>query len=459
MPYCIHCGQQNEEGVRFCTNCGKPIDSAEDQKPEGTSHLSAAPVKKQPMSKKKKIALIAIAAVIGILLIAYVSVDTMLDPMKQVEAMDSALKQGDDKAFMEEFKVPEETIYDSEIFFQYIKLNDWSTIRDNLVAEITSLENNSFADPVTDSSGTEIITVVQKDYLFGLFKKMEFELIPIEVYTEVPFKDMKITVNDHEIKTDKEGSQSLGSYLPGVYDWSYTYTGEWGKVKNSGELSIESNYGSNELEVYLDWNMNSLDIDSDIEDAIVYVDGKSTEKTVGEIETMYPLPNDGSVEIYAVVKDAEGNKIKSNAVTSDSWYAYFYFPESDTSLMEQSDDEELNQETYIEKLDSIEEGLADLDDLYASDDDADILEAEKETYNRWDEILNEIYDLLQEELSSDEAADLEEEQLDWITEKETSASLEASEYDEETMQEITNYKVQAQYTKERCYELVEDYME
>ena len=441
MWYCTNCGHENEEEIRFCVNCGKSADPEAETHSETGTHVA---VQKKPMPKKQKYAIIAGAALIGILLIAYVITASFLDPMKQIEAMDSAVKQGDHEAFMDEFKVPDKTIYDTEEFFKYIDSNGWGTIRDNLVAEINGLENDEFLDPVLDNSGTELINIIQKDLLFGLFQKVEFELVPIEVYVEAPFKGMEITIHEHTVTTDKEGSQSLGQYLPGVYEWSYAYQGEWAALKNGGELQIES-YGSNQMEADLDWDMASLDLSSEIDEAIVYVDGTSTEKTVSELETIYPLPNDETIEVYAIAKDEAGKELKSNIVTSDSGYAYFTF--------------ESMQEQYLEKLDSIKSGLGDLTYSYWSDDEEEMLEAEEETYKRWDDALNEIYDVLEEQLPGDEMEDLKAEQQDWITEKETAAEDAASGEEEESMQDIVSYQTLSQYTKDRCYELVENYME
>ncbi|MFB7159368.1 lysozyme inhibitor LprI family protein [Lysinibacillus sp. NPDC056232] len=468
MVFCVHCGHQNAEETKFCENCGKPINSVMETKFESNNTVgpqhSKQNAKKKPMSKKSKFTIVGIAVMIGLVVIANIAITKMLDPMKQIEAMDSALKQEDYQAFLEEFQIPEKSIYDAESFSLYVKENGWSAIRDNLIKEVNSLENGKFADPISDSHGTDLITVLQKKVLFGLFKKVEFKLVPIEVYTEAPFKDMEIIINNHKIKTDNEGTQLLGQYLPGVYAWSYTYDGQWANLKNSGELAIRGN-GSNKLEIDLDWNMTSLELDSDIEDAIVYVNGKSTKLTVSEIGKMYPLPADDSIKIYAVTKNSKGQEVQSNSITSDARYAYFEFPEDTTQVNQTTIEEKQEKVTngsqkdeYIQKLDSIDVGLADLEHLYTNKDNTEILKAEKETYKRWDNILNEIYALLKQQLSSGDMESLKGVQIKWIKDKESSAKNAASKYADDEMKEITKYKIEAQYTKERCYELVKNYM-
>ncbi len=465
MDFCVHCGYQNAEETNFCENCGKPINSVRETKSESNNSVgpqySKQNGKKKPMSKKSKFTIIGIAVMIGLVVIANIVITKMLDPMKQIEAMDSALKQEDYRAFLEEFHIPEKSIYDAESFSLYVKENGWSAIRDNLIEEVNSLENGEFADPISDSHGTDLITVLQKKVLFGLFKKVEFKLVPIEVYTEAPLKDIEIMMNNHKVKTDMEGTQLLGQYLPGVYAWSYTYDGKWANLKNSGEVAIRGN-GSNKLKIDIDWEMTSLELDSDIEDAMVYVNGKSTKLTVSEIGEMYPLPANDSIEIYAVAKNLKGQEVQSNTITSDARYAYFEFPEDTNQPTIEEEQEKVTngsqKDEYIQKLDSIDAGLADLEHLYTNKDNTEILKAEKETYTRWDNILNEIYALLKQQLSSGDMQSLKEVQIEWIKDKESSAKNAASKYAEDEMKEITKYKIEAQYTKERCYELVKNYM-
>ncbi|MFE3573536.1 lysozyme inhibitor LprI family protein, partial [Lysinibacillus sp. NPDC059133] len=116
------------------------------------------------------------------------------------------------------------------------------------------------------------------------------------------------------------------------------------------------------------------------------------------------------------------------------------------------------KDEYIQKLDSIDAGLADLEHLYTNKDNTEILKAEKETYKRWDNVLNEIYALLKQQLSSGDMESLKGVQIKWIKDKESSAKNAASKYADDEMKEITKYKIEAQYTKERCYELVKNYM-
>ncbi len=84
---------------------------------------------------------------------------------------------------------------------------------------------------------------------------------------------------------------------------------------------------------------------------------------------------------------------------------------------------------------------------------------ENDRWELWDELLNEIYGVLTEELTSEEMEQLREEQRDWI-EKRDERALEASlEYEGGTQEQLEYVSVLANVTEERCYELVEEYMD
>lgn len=116
------------------------------------------------------------------------------------------------------------------------------------------------------------------------------------------------------------------------------------------------------------------------------------------------------------------------------------------------------KQEYIQKLDQIEEGLADLEALSAEGTTASMNEAAGKEYERWDAALNEIYQALKQQLPEDEMAKLKEEQLNWITERDTTATKAAAKYKGGTMERLEHLSTLARLTKERSYELVELYM-
>jgi uncharacterized protein YecT (DUF1311 family) len=79
-------------------------------------------------------------------------------------------------------------------------------------------------------------------------------------------------------------------------------------------------------------------------------------------------------------------------------------------------------------------------------------------YEKYDEALNEIYALLKKELSPKVMAGLKSEQVKWIKEKEELAEKERLKYEGGTFENVAWYISWYESTKDRCYELVGEYM-
>ncbi|MEK4229276.1 lysozyme inhibitor LprI family protein [Solibacillus sp. FSL H8-0538] len=110
---------------------------------------------------------------------------------------------------------------------------------------------------------------------------------------------------------------------------------------------------------------------------------------------------------------------------------------------------------YIQKLHTIEKNLGDLKPLYAKGVISEMKEAEANAYKRWDTALNDIYDVLKQQLSTTEMNKLQEEQRQWIIDKEKKAKEESLIFEGGTMESLQYLSSLARITKERCYELVE----
>lgn len=119
---------------------------------------------------------------------------------------------------------------------------------------------------------------------------------------------------------------------------------------------------------------------------------------------------------------------------------------------------ESKKDIYLQKLDDIEVGLADLRELSGSGITLDMRKAASETYRRWDDVLNEIYSVLKVELSSSDMDVLTEKQLEWIDYRDKTAKEDSLKYKGGTIEPVVYTSTLASLTKERCYELVNLYM-
>jgi len=119
--------------------------------------------------------------------------------------------------------------------------------------------------------------------------------------------------------------------------------------------------------------------------------------------------------------------------------------------------ESSKKQTYIDKLDKIKVGLKDLEKLYAGNT-FEMKSAAGLEYERWDAALNEIYGVLKTQLSKTEMSSLEKEEMQWIRDKEAKANAAAAEWAGGTGEQLQYVSSVAQSTKDRCYQLVNEYM-
>lgn len=115
---------------------------------------------------------------------------------------------------------------------------------------------------------------------------------------------------------------------------------------------------------------------------------------------------------------------------------------------------------FLERIDNIQKEIDDLPEK--KDSDAGVTNAMKSYYGigyeMYDKELNNIYSLLQQELSPEIMDSLEQEEIKWIEEKEKAAKEESLKYKGGTFEFVADKISLYEATKNRCYELVNTYM-
>ena len=119
-----------------------------------------------------------------------------------------------------------------------------------------------------------------------------------------------------------------------------------------------------------------------------------------------------------------------------------------------------NQETkkqeYKAKLDKIELGFKGFDDAAATT--KDMYQEACEKYKQWDDELNDIYGVLKVQLSPSDMKNLQNEEIQWMKDRDTKAKNDAAEMAGGSMEKVLYEGSLAKSTKERCYVLVDKYM-
>ena len=106
---------------------------------------------------------------------------------------------------------------------------------------------------------------------------------------------------------------------------------------------------------------------------------------------------------------------------------------------------------------NLEKELAWIDDQYDKLSVVEMYDLEEMRYQEWDKILNEIYGVLKDSLPSAEMDALTVAQRDWIVYRDNKAEKGTDQLGGgwQSLQRMINL---GDITKERCYELVEEYL-
>lgn len=113
---------------------------------------------------------------------------------------------------------------------------------------------------------------------------------------------------------------------------------------------------------------------------------------------------------------------------------------------------------YLAKLDDTEASMENISYLYEGGITSDMKEGEGIRYQRWDDRLNEIYRYLKTQLPEKTMHDLKMKQRSWVKYRDSSAQKASDENGGGTYSGLAYIGVQADITKERCYEMVNIYM-
>jgi len=114
------------------------------------------------------------------------------------------------------------------------------------------------------------------------------------------------------------------------------------------------------------------------------------------------------------------------------------------------------KDEYLKKLNEMEE-----EDRHSAvgTTTAELEEQEAERFEKWDNELNEIYDLLEELLNPEQMEKVRDEQRSWVKQRDEAAKESSLKYKGGSHEGLEYVATQAILTRERCYALVARYME
>ena len=126
---------------------------------------------------------------------------------------------------------------------------------------------------------------------------------------------------------------------------------------------------------------------------------------------------------------------------------------SEENVLKNSNSSKVDRNYYITKLNNMRDEMSALENLYGGSEE-DLKQVADTELKMWNNMLSEIYLILEENLDKDEFAIIKAEQESWIKYRDKEKGV-----SNECLYEIQNTKVLVKITRERCYQLVEKYIQ
>jgi len=174
------------------------------------------------------------------------------------------------------------------------------------------------------------------------------------------------------------------------------------------------------------------------------------------------VQTDADAEADTEVTDEENDEESEADVTEDASEDTEESTEDETENSQSTSEENAAEaslhDEYMQLLNDTKEKT---DDMRENPEDGSTIEMktiEGDIYDIWDGLLNDIYGDLEEQLSEDEMEDLRKEQREWIEYRDETAKEASLKFEGGTGEQLEYVATENNVTIERCYELVENYM-
>lgn len=115
----------------------------------------------------------------------------------------------------------------------------------------------------------------------------------------------------------------------------------------------------------------------------------------------------------------------------------------------------IDKKNYLNKLNAIKEQT---DGSITGETNPEMKKQASDIYKEWDNALNDIYNTLKAKLPKDKFKELEKDEVKWIKIKEAKAKKAMDEYEGGSMGPLVYTQTLSSETENRCYELINKYM-
>jgi uncharacterized membrane protein YvbJ len=314
--FCTECGTKIEKHYRVCKNCGKSFANVqvnnEPQKAsravDGPTSLNSQEIMEDPLintrstkqiSQRKNFTLMIGCILVVILLGGYYLGSRLTSKETVIKKFEDALKEQNTGELISmvdstdpNLKISKENLFP---FILYVEKNP-----QNLT--FSRLEKAGF------------VKIHQSGKKWFFFDRYKINIKSFYTIISTNYDGTEIYFNKKKVgKINRDEGNTFGPFIIGEYKLKGVYKGKYATLDKEEVIEPLSN-SSTEVPVNFILPENYLSINSDREDAFLFVNGKNTNQRVGEIKRFGPVVFDGSITIHAET-EINGNVIKSNETT------------------------------------------------------------------------------------------------------------------------------------------------
>lgn len=317
---------------------------AERRQISSNNYHAPQPNPKQPMTKRKKIILLASISAIILLISAHFILQYLHSPQRIVEKFEQALKDFDAKKVANLLHTHNNVEIDVATvsgFLNYFEKNpdEINPLIKQLEAQVEQLENDGKES--SDSmdwwnQGSSLwfeeegFVRLEKRGKFLFYDQYQL-MVPVTwVYLSTNYEDVTFSINGKEIGiSDSEDYQGeFGPFIPGYHTVQATIKKEYINETLEEEIFLDGTLNQINLEMYFDLAYVEFSIPSEIdfEGAIMlYINGENTGVDLQENKKFGPITIDGS-HTYYVEAFVDGKKVTTAEKPIEGRYIIPEFP-------------------------------------------------------------------------------------------------------------------------------------
>jgi len=343
MNFCSKCGHELNERDSFCSECGervqKPVreesrpqqteppavsdeDSGQagaspatgeeavqapgeaepvehsvvsDPEPQGPQAARELPIPRRRMSGVAKL-LIALAVIVVVALAGgYIAGTMVFSPDRMIESFRQAVEDKDVDKLMKLVRPRDDDM--SVTKQDILRLAEYYRDHESdLEDAVDSLKSQADGGSVSRKAALQLVEDGKEFLLFDRYI-IEVQAYYMTLHTNLAETELLIDGDEVAVAREDEYSKRFGPYWPGEYDVKAVFAGEYTTLTQSQAVKL---YDERETDVVLQIEAGFVQIDSEIDEAIVYVNGESTGRTVSDFDGIIgPVTFDGQITLHA----------------------------------------------------------------------------------------------------------------------------------------------------------------